>query len=99
MKARRIIWTPQSQHDLRDIQNYIARDAPITAKAFVRRLRRSVQRLRQFPESGTVVPELGNPNIREVFHGPYRIIYRIRPDKIDILTVYHGARLLDQPDS
>lgn len=96
MKSRKIIWTPQSQTDLRDIRDFIARDAPITAVAFVRRLQGSVSRLRQHPESGEVVGEIGNPNIREIFHGSYRIIYRLYPDRIHILTVFHGARRLDE---
>src|SRR3954453_14522694 len=95
MKSRKIIWTPQSQDDLREVGNFIARDAPITASSFIRRLRLSVNRLREFPDSGQIVPEIGKPKIREVFHGSYRIIYRIDLDRIFILTVFHGARLLD----
>jgi addiction module RelE/StbE family toxin len=95
MKLHKIIWTPQSQEDLREISKYISRDAPVTAKLFVRRLKLSVRRLRQFPETGAVVIEFGRSNIREIFHGAYRIIYRVGPGKIDILTVFHSARLLD----
>ena len=98
MKSRKIIWTPQSQEDLREVRNFIARDAPITASAFIRRLRSSVNRLREFPESGQIVREISNPRIREVFHGSYRIIYRIDLEQINILTVFHGARLLDEMD-
>jgi len=29
--------------------------------------------------------------IREVIEGPYRIIYYIKTDQIDILAVIHGA--------
>ena len=54
-----------------------------------------MNRLRDFPESGQIVLEFGDPKIREVLHGSYRIIYRVGLDRIDILTVFHGARLLD----
>ncbi len=30
--------------------------------------------------------------IREIFEGPYRIVYYIKPDQIDVLAVIHGAR-------
>ncbi len=43
--------------------------------------------------SGRVVPELGDESIREVIHGYYRIVYRLRPDLVEIATVFHGARL------
>jgi plasmid stabilization system protein ParE len=28
-----------------------------------------------------------------VIHGNYRIVYRVRPDLVEIVTVFHGARL------
>jgi len=38
------------------------------------------------------VPEANNVNIREVIEGPYRIIYHILEDEIDVIAVVHGAR-------
>ena len=32
-------------------------------------------------------------HIRELIAKPYRIIYRIKPDQIDVLAVIHGAML------
>lgn len=32
------------------------------------------------------------PQIREVFEGPYCIIYYIKPDQIDVLAVIHGKQ-------
>ena len=96
--SNRIYWTRQSQEDLLQVRAFISRDAPATASAFVRRLRDSVNRLKEFPESGQVVPELGREDIRELLRGNYRIIYRIGQERIDILAVYHSAQLLD-PDS
>ncbi len=93
--SNRVYWARQSQEDLRQVRAFISRDAPATASAFVRRLRESVNRLKEFPESGQVVPELGREDIRELLRGNYRIIYRVGQERIDILTVYHSARLLD----
>ena len=47
-----------------------------------------------FPESGRIVPEFGDPNIREVIRKPCRIAYRIRRRKrtIEIARVWHAAR-------
>lgn len=95
-KRVEIYWTRQAEDDLKEIRAFIARDAPITGSSFVRRLRLSVDRLHTFPESGQVVPEIGNPNIRELIKGHYRIIYRFESNRVDILTVFHGARLLDE---
>ena len=93
-----IVWTRQAREDLREIRAFIARDAPATASIFVRRLRYSVERLRMFPLSGHVVPELGREDIRELLKGNYRVIYRAAEHRVEILTVYHSARLLDESD-
>jgi hypothetical protein len=39
--------------------------------------------------------ELEIENIREIIVGSYRVIYRIRHDDVHLLTIHHGARLLD----
>lgn len=93
-----LYWTAQAQEDLRQIRAFIARDAPLTASAFVPRLRLSVERLRTFPQSGQVVPEIGKSEIREVVRGNYRVIYRVQSDRVEILTIFHGARLLDETE-
>ncbi len=36
---------------------------------------------------------LANDAVREVIHGNYRIVYRVQPDLVEIVTVFHGARL------
>jgi len=52
--------------------------------------------LEQFPRSGRIVPEIRHDDIREVILQSYRIIYRVHPDEVEILTIHHGARLLDR---
>ena len=43
---------------------------------------------------GRVVPEIGNPDIRELIFKKYRIVYRLNANCIEILTVFEGHRLL-----
>ena len=88
-------WTPQAADDLDAIAEFIARDSPHFASLFVADILQTVERLIDFPESGRIVPEIGNKSIREVILGSYRIIYRRHNEAVEILTVYHGARLLD----
>ena len=40
------------------------------------------------------MPEYQTADIREVIESPYRIIYRLKADHIDILAVVHSAQLL-----
>ena len=46
------------------------------------------------PLSGRKVPEYDSEAIRELIEQPYRVIYRIKQDQIDVLAVIHGAQLL-----
>lgn len=71
----RICWTEVARDDLRSIKRHIAIDAPATATAYIRKLKLSVNRLKDMPYSGEVVPELGREEIREVLQGNYRLIY------------------------
>lgn len=38
------------------------------------------------PESGAIVPEYNRPDIREVFVHSFRLIYKILPNEILVLT-------------
>ena len=88
-------WTPQAADDLDAIAEFIARDSPHFAGLFVADILQTVDRLADFPESGRIVPEIGDRSIREVIFGSYRIIYRRRNEVVEVLAVHHGARLLD----
>lgn len=91
----RINWTLQALEDVESICEFISRDAPSYAHIFACDVFDSVERLKEFPGSGRVVPEVDREYIREIILGNYRIIYRIADNAVDILTVYHSARLLD----
>jgi plasmid stabilization system protein ParE len=74
-------------------------DSAVHAALWVDRAFETVKRLVAFPRSGRVVPEAVRDEIREIFLGNYRIIYRVaNPGLIEILTVHHGARLLSSDD-
>ena len=48
---------------------------------------------------GRRVPEnRGEDEIRELLFQNYRIIYRVVPDRIEIITVLHGSRDLTRID-
>jgi len=70
-------------------------DSPQYASLFAIDVLASVERLQFFPRSGRILPEMQDPDIREIILGNYRIVYRIRRETVEVLTVWHGARLLD----
>jgi toxin ParE1/3/4 len=94
----RIVWSPQALADVDAICAFIARDAPRHAESVAARIVRAAERLAQFPRSGRIVPELARDDFRETFVLSYRVIYRLRNGDVEIVTVHHGARLLN-PES
>jgi len=90
----RIIWSPLAVERVSEIAEYIARDNPTAAEDWTDMVFGKVERLKSFPESGRIVPEIDNPRIRELIYSNYRIIYRIEEKQLSILTVRHGKQIL-----
>lgn len=91
-------WSPQSARDLEAIRDYIATESPRYAALVVERIMGAVERLTAFPESGRIVPERNDPTIREVIVKPYRVVYRLRPGLVEVVTVFRASRILPDVD-
>ena len=87
-------WTTQAVEDVEAIRKFIANDSDAYADLVVARLLEAVERLEHFPRSGRIVPELADPQLREVIESPYRIVYRLLDESVEILTVFRASRLL-----
>ena len=92
--AYKLIWSPVSRDDLRDIVRFISRDSPQNAQSFGFRLIAQVDRLQEHPEIGRSVPEHRSRTIREIIFTPYRIVYRVDHAQkiVEIARVWHAAR-------
>ncbi len=62
----RVDWSVGASRDLADIASFIATDSPAHARDFVDQLRAATDRLSDFPALGRVVPELDDPEMREL---------------------------------
>ena len=69
-----VYWTPEARARLEDIEAYIAKDAPSTAKDVVARLLARARQLTTAPLSGRQVPDYPRQGLRELLERPYRII-------------------------
>ena len=90
----KVLWTEAALSQLQAIHDYIAQTSPEYSLRMIDRItRRSIQ-IAEFPLSGRMVPEYEINEIREVFEGPYRIIYLIESAqaRVEMLAVIHGAR-------
>ncbi len=89
-----VIWTREALEKLTEIEQFIATDSPARAESYINYLIERGESISQNPKIGRTVPEVLNPEIREIIVSKYRIVYRINKDKIEILTVFEGHRLL-----
>lgn len=92
--ARGLAWSPEAIEDIESIASYIERDSDWYAKAVTTRIIETAEAILQFPELGRIVPEVGDPVIRERFAYNYRIIYRLESERVLVAAVIHGSRLL-----
>lgn len=90
----RVHWTDNAINHLANIYEYISLNSPTYATRMVDKLTRRSEQIADYPLSGRIVPEYEAEDIRELIEKSYRIIYRIKKDRIDVLAVIHGAQLL-----
>jgi len=85
-------WSKPAGLDLKQIHDYIARDSKFYAQKVSLEIIEKSEKLNLFPEVGRVVPEIGDPNIRELLIYSYRLLYEVFPDKVEVLALIHSKR-------
>ncbi len=90
----KVFWTNEALRKLDEIESFIAQNNPERASAFINLLLEKGDLIGSFPDAGRVVPELARSEIREILVGNYRVVYRLTPVHIEILTVFEGHRSL-----
>jgi addiction module RelE/StbE family toxin len=93
--AYKVNWSPEAIEDLQSIADYIAKDSTMYAQSVVVKVLDVSRNLALQPLIGRIVPELGVAELRERFVYSYRLIYQIGGNKILIVAVIHGKRLID----
>lgn len=89
-----LIWTEPALSDLDAIADYIAIDNPEAARRLVQRVFDHAEQLIDYPESGSRPPELRRSRYRQIVEPPCRIFYRYDGNRVFILSVMRGERLL-----
>jgi len=90
----KVHWTRRALARLDAIQAYIAKDNPDAALRIVHAIVRRSMQIKVFPHSGRRVADYARDDVRELIEGHYRIVYRVLPTQIDVVTVMHTAQLL-----
>lgn len=93
-----VVWTEEAFHRLADIEDYIAQDDPGAARGWTDRLLKRAETLADFPNMGRRLPELPDSPLRELLEGSYRIVYRLRGEVVEVLTVFEAHRCLPEDE-
>jgi plasmid stabilization system protein ParE len=88
-------WSKRAQLDFLEIFDILKLVNLRSAVKFADKVRYLIKLIADRPQIGRKVPEFDLPAIREVFWKKYRIIYRIRSNWIELITIFHGSRRLD----
>ena len=80
--------------DLEEIVSYYqAQGVPEVGRRLVAEILAGIESLRLHPDSGRIVPEFESPNLRELIHAPFRIVYRREPRRVRVVRVWRSERL------
>lgn len=69
----RVEWSNFARDDLVDLMQYISRDSSFYARRFGEKIVLTTRRLRDFPESGRIIPETEDQKLREIIVQGYRV--------------------------
>lgn len=94
----KLFWSEEAINKLQEIDRYISKDNPDAAVELIDKLISLAETIIDNPEKGRVVPELSIQQIRELLFKNYRIVYIIRKNSIDILTVFEGHKELNKEE-
>ncbi len=90
--------TESAFSDLKDILAYYENEGvPETGERLTSALLAEVERLRDYPKSGRIVPEFNVEYLREIIHPPFRIVYRCDKNRVRIVRIWRSERLLKFP--
>jgi plasmid stabilization system protein ParE len=93
----KILFTPTARLQFLEAVEYIRRDNSAAASDFRDKAKKSLSRLKKFPESGRLLPEFPDLPFREVVVPLYRFFYRLKDETVWIVAVWHGAQLPYEP--
>lgn len=94
----RVVWTARALTRLEEIHDHVAGDDAGAAGRLIERILRRGDSLEDFAGRGRRLPEAPSGPFREVAEGRYRIIYRVRGEIVQIVSVMQARRRLRTGD-
>ncbi len=85
-RLRKVIWTDTGEKTLDEAVAYIAQNSQPAAVRLLESALDAAESLSLLSERGRTVPELEQPNIRELLVQKYRLVYEVFDTKVEILA-------------
>lgn len=94
-----IVFSKSALADLKNIQEYyLEQGVPNIGQKLVTTIIERIEVLKQHPDSGRIVPEIGDVSIRELIHNSFRIVYLREVEMIKVIRIWRSERLLKLTD-
>lgn len=87
-----VVWTIPALNDLEGILEYIALDKPEAANALAEKVFERVDKLEEYPSSGTKPKELKGTQYRRLVVGPILIYHRQEGNNVFIVHLCRAER-------
>lgn len=99
MEGYEIVFAPTARDDLESALSWLSENAPEKVSEWVAAIKGSIQTLSALPERCPYAPEnglWGEEGLRQLlfqeYPSKYRIIFTVRGQTVQILSIRHGAR-------
>ncbi|BDU73327.1 type II toxin-antitoxin system RelE/ParE family toxin [Mesoterricola silvestris] len=92
VKRLSVRWSRKALDALDEGLGFIAQFDPEAAHQLQVSILSALEHVRELPQSARMVPEEGDPRIREVLREPFRIMYEIHPKELRVLVVRRMER-------
>jgi plasmid stabilization system protein ParE len=86
---RRVAWSEGASRELDEAISHIAEDSSDSAVRVLERILESAESLSTMGERGRMVPERGDPSVRELLVDPFRLLYHLGESSVVILGLLH----------
>lgn len=88
-RRRRVGWTENAVLGLEATISFVAQDSMDNALRLLKRVLDAADSLGTLSERGSVVPEYGDPDVRQLLVNPFRLLYRVGESEVYVLGILH----------
>jgi toxin ParE1/3/4 len=89
---RSVVWADSARRALDYVLEYVAQESRDRAVTLLSRVLDAAATLDMLANRGRVVPELNQPDVRELLVFDYRVQYRVLEEQVVAIAFLHGAR-------